>query len=81
MTEESVEIQQVSYFLDLGPPPTSPCTSPLSGPPAVPGPQLGNHRVLSRPTLQAPCYYCLPIERAICKIKVASCLGLSRYVG
>lgn len=36
---------------------------------------------LSHPTLRAPCYYCLPGERAICKIKVAHCLSLSRYVG
>lgn len=36
---------------------------------------------LSHPSLQAPCYYCLTRERAICKIKVAYCLGLSRYVG
>lgn len=59
--------------------PTSPPARPLGGPCT---PALETTGGLSHPTLRAPCYYCLTRERAICKIKVASCpAAFGRFCG
>lgn len=74
MNWASGETQLLSHLLKPPPPPLT------QDPWWSPDPGLGTTG-LSHPTLQAPCYYCLPGERAICKIKVAYCLGLSGYGG